>query len=68
VSTPVELEVYSVDGRRVKSLMAGTQDAGRYHLVWNGTDERGSPVRSGLYFVRLHVGPAHVTRLMTLIR
>jgi hypothetical protein len=68
VSTPVELEVYSVDGRRVKSLMAGTEDAGRYHLVWNGTDERGSPVRSGLYFVRLHVGSAHVTRLMTLIR
>jgi flagellar hook assembly protein FlgD len=52
----------------VKSLGAGQQDAGRYHLVWNGTDERGSPVRSGLYFVRLHVGSAHVTRLMTLIR
>ena len=67
-SAPVQLDVYSVDGRRVKSLMAGTQEAGRYHLVWNGTDERGSPVRSGLYFVRFHAGAAHMTRLMTLIR
>ena len=67
-SAPVELDVYSVDGRRVKSLITGQQDPGRYHLVWNGTDERGSPVHSGLYFVRLHVGSAHVTRLMTLIR
>ena len=66
--TAVELDVYSVDGRRVKSLGTGMQEAGRYHLVWNGTDERGSPVHSGLYFVRLHVGAAHVTRLMTLIR
>jgi hypothetical protein len=68
VPTAVTLDVYSVDGRRVKSLAFGNQDVGRYHLVWNGTDEHGSPVRSGLYFVRLHVGSAQMTRLMTLIR
>jgi len=38
---PVELAVYSVDGRKVKTLVQETREAGAYRLVWDGTDERG---------------------------
>ena len=64
----VDLSIYSVDGRRVKTLARAVQDAGRYHFTWNGTDERGAVVGSGLYFVRLDAASTRKTRLMTLIR
>ena len=56
------------DGRRVRTLARAVQDAGRYHFTWNGTDERGAVVGSGLYFVRLDAASTRKTRLMTLIR
>jgi hypothetical protein len=39
---PVDLAVYSVDGRRVKTLARGVQEPGRYEYRWNGVDERGT--------------------------
>jgi hypothetical protein len=50
---PVDLAIYSVDGRRVRSLMHGVQEAGQYQVLWNGTDEHGSIVHSGTFYLRL---------------
>ena len=49
----VDLSVYSVDGRLVRSLVAGTAPAGPSSVVWDGRDGSGARVGSGLYFVRL---------------
>src|SRR5205823_12615925 len=46
----VDLAIYGVDGRRVKSLAHGLHEAGEYHLTWNTTDESGAQVRPGLFF------------------
>jgi len=63
---PVDLSVYSVDGRRVKTIMHATQEAGRYRFPWNGTDDQGNLARAGIYFVRLNAGNAHFTRRLVL--
>ena len=64
----VDLSIYSVDGRRVKTLVHGVQEAGRYTTNWNGTDERGASVTSGVYFVRLDAPAFQKTRIVNLVR
>ncbi len=49
----VELAVYSVDGRLVRTLLSGERGPGENSVTWDGRDESGLRVGSGLYFVRL---------------
>jgi predicted aspartyl protease len=65
---PVDLSVYSVDGRRLKSLVSTVQESGQYQLKWNGTDERGNVIRSGVYYVRLEAAGIRQSRVITLLR
>ena len=64
----VDLSIYSVDGRRVKSVAHGVQEAGRYRFTWDGTDERGAAMRSGVYYVRLEAPSLTRTRVINLVR
>ena len=50
---PVEISVFNVEGRLVKTLMAQEGCPGTHRVVWDGRDERGKPVSPGLYFYRL---------------
>jgi hypothetical protein len=64
---PVDLTVYSVDGRRVRTLVHGSRDAGMYHLTWDGRNEDHSPAPPGVYYVRLSAdGRQFGTRLVYL--
>jgi len=49
----LDLSVYDLSGRRVKTLRRGTLRAGYQEFGWDGTDERGLAASSGVYFVRL---------------
>jgi len=62
----VELAMFSVDGRRVKTLLAGTHPAGVYHVAWSGTDDQGRDVPPGLYFARLVTVDGRYTRTVVL--
>ncbi|MBC7975601.1 MAG: DUF11 domain-containing protein, partial [Myxococcales bacterium] len=53
---PVDIGVYNVAGRLVKSLTKSSMPAGRHTATWNGTDEGGVRVASGVYFVRVRLG------------
>jgi uncharacterized repeat protein (TIGR01451 family) len=53
---PVDIAVYNVAGRMVKSLVSTSMPAGRHTVTWNGADENGSRVPSGVYFVRARYG------------
>lgn len=46
------VQVFDVRGRRVRTLLDGAVEAGRHDLVWDGTDDAGRAVSSGVYFVR----------------
>jgi hypothetical protein len=52
----VHITVYDLAGRRVRTLAAGPQPAGRHLATWDGRDEDGTAIRSGMYFVRARIG------------
>jgi hypothetical protein len=51
----VSLTVFDVLGREVKSLVNGSQEAGYYSIRWDGSNNAGLEVVSGIYFARLAV-------------
>jgi hypothetical protein len=57
----VDLAVYAVDGRRIRTLEQGVRDAGAFRVVWDGRDTGGGLVPPGVYFVRLAVGSERFT-------
>jgi len=64
----VNLSIYSVDGRKVRTLTSGVLEAGAYPFVWDGRDANGSEMKSGIYYARLIAGSARFTRRLTLLR
>lgn len=49
----IQLMVYNVLGQKVKTLISGEMVAGSYIIEWNGTDDSGISVPSGIYFIRM---------------
>lgn len=64
----VKLEVYNMLGQRVRTLVSGELAAGRYTVRWDGTDESGRELVSGVYFYRLTTGGETLTKRMVLLR
>ena len=64
----VVLEVFDVRGILVRTLIDIQQTPGSRVAEWDGRDERGSSVASGLYFYRLRVGEESFTRKMLLVQ
>ena len=64
----VELKIYDVAGRQVRSLVSGPRPAGANTVRWNGTDDAGHAVASGTYFARLVVGGQVEIKTLTLVR
>ena len=65
---PAEVRVYDAAGRLVRELVQGTQAAGRHTVTWDGRDDRGDRVASGVYFVRLEALGKEQTRRVVRIR
>lgn len=64
----VELGIFDVSGRRVRTLIASSYTAGAHTIPWDGTDLSGSRLRSGMYFVHLRTGDVHKTASVMLLR
>ncbi|MEW5795915.1 MAG: T9SS type A sorting domain-containing protein [Candidatus Zixiibacteriota bacterium] len=64
----VELTVYNVLGQQVITLVSGEYPAGEHRVIWNGDDDSGVPVASGIYLYRLTVGSTVLTRKMMLLK
>lgn len=68
-SVAVDLEVYDLAGRLVRQLVAGqVRDSGRHILQWDGRNDDGRAMASGVYLYRLQAGEIHETRRMVLVR
>jgi hypothetical protein len=69
-STPrecaVELRIYDVAGRAIRTLVDGTLPAGAHEAQWDGTTDRGDRARPGTYFYRLRAGDQQAVRTMML--
>jgi putative Ig domain-containing protein len=64
----VGLQVYSVDGRHVRTLMDRQCEPGRYTAAWDGQDEDGRAVGPGVYYARLDAGSKRFTRSVVVLR
>lgn len=65
----VTLRVYDVSGRVVRTLVSDTRNPGEVHVaVWDGRDDRGRPVSSGVYFYQLQTRNLVQTRKMVLLK
>ena len=64
----VQLVVYDMLGRPVRTLFAGAAQAGEHSLVWDGTDDAGRALASGVYLYRLQTADGTRVRKMTLVR
>jgi hypothetical protein len=49
----VELAMFDVSGRRVRSVYQGRAETGRHELTWDGRDDQGRPLEGGVYFARV---------------
>jgi hypothetical protein len=67
-SGPVEIAVFDPLGRRVRLLQNGSRPAGRYHVAWDGRNEAGAQLGSGIYFVRMTAAGHLWTRRVVLAR
>jgi flagellar hook assembly protein FlgD len=64
----VELDVYNVAGQKVGTLVDQELTAGYKVVTWNGTDQSGHPVASGIYFYRVVADDFRASRRMILVR
>ena len=64
----VKLEVYNIKGQKVKTLANENMDKGRHNVVWNGRDNQGRKVSSGVYLYRLKTAKQEFNNKMILIK
>ena len=65
---PVDLAIYDLAGRRLRTLVRAEREAGPHAVVWDGKDGSGIGLPSGLYFVGLRCGAEIETRKISLIK
>ena len=68
ISRYVELDVFNILGQKLATLVASEINAGEYQAVWNGKDNMGQEVDSGIYFYQLKADNFVENRIMLLIR
>jgi hypothetical protein len=67
-TVPVVLRVHDIAGRIVRTLLNDTRSPGFHDVVWNGTDDSGDAVATGIYFVRVDAGAWNATRKIVLVK
>jgi hypothetical protein len=68
ITNYVVLSIYNLLGQKVITLVSESQPAGRYQVHWNGTDQSGQPVSSGIYIYKLEAAKNVQMRKMMLIK
>ncbi len=67
-AAPVVLRVYNLLGQTVRTLVDEPKESGNYEVVWDGRNQNGDEVASGVYFYKLEAGDFIQTKKMVLVR
>lgn len=67
-SARVTIEIFNTLGQKVRTLVDVDKPAGSYEIVWDGRNDHGQRVVSGIYFYQLRTAEAKLTRRMLLVR
>ena len=65
---PVSIDIYNIKGQKVRSLLNENREAGTHNVVWNGKDDNGKNVASGVFFYRMKSGKYSSTKKMILMK
>jgi len=65
---PVTLTIFDVLGRHVTTMVNGIEPSGEHEVSWDGRNQNGQSVASGVYFYRLKAGSFERTRSMLLLK
>ena len=64
----VNITIYDMMGRQVKTLINDEQTAGYRSLQWNATNDAGSPISAGMYLYMIQAGEFRQTKKMILLK
>jgi len=64
----IQIEVYNILGKKVRTLFDGQQAAGTYEVRWNARDDYGSTLSSGVYLITLRSGNFVTAKRITLLK
>jgi cytochrome c553 len=64
----VSISIYDLGGRHIRTLVNEVQEPSRYRVTWDGTDDGGRALPSGIYFIRYSAGDYVFSRKVTLLR
>ena len=64
----VDLRIFDVTGATIRALLSKRQDKGVRRINWDGGNDRGEPVASGVYFYRLNAGSFRATKKMVMLQ
>ena len=64
----VNIIIYDMLGRQVRTLVNTTQNAGYKSVIWNATNNQGNPVSAGVYLYQIHAGDFVQTKKMVLLK
>ena len=64
----VELAVYDLQGRLIRSLVAETMAAGPHSVLWDGRNDAGTATASGVYFAQMRSGAEQATTKLMLVK
>ena len=68
IESMVSIDIYNIRGQRVKRLLDGFYERGSHTVVWDGRDDSGRELGSGVYFYRMMAGDIVETRRMVLLK
>jgi hypothetical protein len=67
-SGQISLVLYNLLGQKVRTLVYGFMSAGYHEVIWDGRDDNGQSVQTGIYFYRLQTGTIALVKKMLLIK
>ncbi len=67
-SNMVTINIYSLTGQKIRTLLSGFQVAGKHQMQWDGKDDGGKNVAAGIYFARLKAGTHSALRKLILLK
>lgn len=67
-ASPITLRIFNVQGQLVRSLAEGVMPPGKHNIVWNGKDDYGRPVATGIYLYQIVSGDYRAVRKMLMAK
>ena len=64
----ISIDIYNVNGHKIKSLIKDSQQAGAGLVSWDATNDLGQPVSAGMYIYSIQAGAFRMTKKMILLK